>query len=73
MAIARLDSEYFLVCDPDDYLADDALETLVGLADANQADLVIGAKNFIYSDSDEQKYDPAYNTKFATLQPGQGM
>ena len=31
MAIARLDSEYFLVCDPDDYLADDALETLVGL------------------------------------------
>lgn len=72
MAIARLDSEYFLVCDPDDYLADDALETLVGLADANQADLVIGAKNFIYSDSDEQKYDPAYNTKFATLQPGQG-
>ena len=32
MAIARLDSEYFLVCDPDDYLADDALETLVGLA-----------------------------------------
>ena len=72
MAIARLDSEYFLVCDPDDYLADDALETLVGLADANQADLVIGAKNFIYSDSDEQKYDPAYNTKFTTLQPGQG-
>ena len=42
------------------------------MADANQADLVIGAKNFIYSDSDEQKYDPAYNTKFTTLQPGQG-
>ena len=29
MAIARLDSEYFLVCDPDDYLADDALETFL--------------------------------------------
>lgn len=70
MAIARLDSEYFLVCDPDDYLADNALETLVGLADAHQADLVIGSKNFIYSDSDEQTYDPAYNTKFTTLQSG---
>lgn len=67
LAIEKAESEYFLVCDPDDYLADDALERLVSLADQNQADLTVGAKYFIYSDGSDQDYDAAYNTQFTTL------
>ena len=70
LAIARSESEYFLVCDPDDYLADDAVETLVALAEKEDADLVIGGKNFIYADGDDMKYDPAYNTELVKLQDG---
>ncbi len=67
MAIAKCESEYFLVCDPDDYLKDDALEKLVLTAEKHDADLVIGAKNFIYSDGSDQDYDEAYNTTFVKL------
>lgn len=66
-AIARCSSEYFLVCDPDDYLADDALEKLVKLADENQSDLTVGAKYYIYEGSTDQDFDPSYNTKYVTL------
>ena len=66
-AIEHMETEYFLVCDPDDYLSDDALEHLYALATDKNADLVIGAKSFIYEDSDDQDYDLAYNRNFVTL------
>lgn len=66
-AISNLKSDFFLVCDPDDYLADNALEVLVSQAEVSQADLTIGAKYFIYSDSDGQQYDASYNTEYVTL------
>ena len=66
-AIEHMETEYFLVCDPDDYLSDDALEHLYALATDNNADLVIGAKSFIYEDSNDQDYDLAYNKNFVTL------
>ena len=69
-AIEHMESEYFLVCDPDDYLADDALETLVAQAEETGSDLTIGAKYFIYSDSTEQKYDASYNTEYITSKEG---
>lgn len=71
LAISRLETEYFLVCDPDDTLAPDALETLITLAEQSHADLTVGAKYFVYSDGSDQDYDPAYNTRFATLVSGQ--
>lgn len=67
LAIARMDTPYFLVCDPDDYLADDALEHLYKLASVSDCDIVIGAKNFIYNESDKVDYDRAYNSAFVTL------
>ncbi len=70
LAIAQAQSEYFLVCDPDDTLSPDALATLVSLAEEQQADLVIGAKTLVYSDGSPSQYDPAYNRRFATLTPG---
>ncbi|MBQ7889488.1 MAG: glycosyltransferase family 2 protein [Erysipelotrichaceae bacterium] len=66
-AIEHMETEYFLVCDPDDYLSGDALEHLYNLAISKEADLVIGAKSFIYEGSDDQDYDVAYNKRFVTL------
>ncbi|MCI5773026.1 MAG: glycosyltransferase family 2 protein [Erysipelotrichaceae bacterium] len=67
MAIARMESEYFLVCDPDDYLAKDALAHLYQLASIGDCDLVIGAKNYIYDGSDRVDYDLAYNKHYVHL------
>lgn len=67
MAIARMETEYFLVCDPDDYLANDALEHLYNLANISNADIVIGAKNYIYNDNDRVDYDSAYNKAYVSL------
>lgn len=66
-AIANMETEYFLVCDPDDYLSDDALEYLYNLAIEKNADLTIGAKTFIYDGSEDQDYDLAYNKHFVQL------
>lgn len=66
-AIKHMDTPYFLVCDPDDYLHPEAIEKLVNLALMSDADVTIGAKYFIYNGTDKQDYDPAYNTKFASL------
>ncbi|MEG2799790.1 MAG: glycosyltransferase family 2 protein [Erysipelotrichaceae bacterium] len=67
MAIQKCETPYFLVCDPDDYLADDAIQHLVDLAELSEADITIGAKYFIYSDGEDKDYDAAYNTNFTTL------
>ena len=67
MAIEKCETKYFIVCDPDDYLADDALKHLYDLAEMSDADITIGAKNFIYSDGNDMDYDCAYNKEFTTL------
>lgn len=67
MAIDKCETPYFLVCDPDDYLEDDAIQHLVDIADLSDADITIGAKYFIYSDGEDKDYDAAYNTSFTTL------
>lgn len=67
MAIQKAETPYFLICDPDDYLADDALEHLVDLAEVSGADVTVGAKYFIYSDGEDKDYDAAYNTGYTTL------
>jgi len=66
-AIANCETEYFIICDPDDYFAPDALETLMAEAKRSNADLVIGAKNFLYMDG-EQEYDAAYNKDYVVLE-----
>ncbi len=58
-AIQNITTEYFLICDPDDWLAENAIETLYNLATKNNVDLVVGAKNLVYSDNDEIVYDNA--------------
>lgn len=67
LAVASIDTPYFLVCDPDDTLEPEAVETLLSLAQVSGADLTVGAKTFVYENSSERDYDPAYNTAFAAL------
>lgn len=66
-AIEIVESPYFLICDPDDYLREDAVETLINLIEENNVDLIIGAKQLVYSDNEETKYDASFNTDFAQL------
>lgn len=68
MAFSIIETPYVLVCDPDDYLVENAVEKLLGLIQSNDADMVCGAKNLIYSDNQEVIYDVSYNKKMVTLE-----
>lgn len=61
------DADCILICDPDDYLDPSCVSTLVKDMQESGADLVVGAKNLVFSDNDEIKYDPSFNSEFGTL------
>ncbi len=67
LAFKTSDADYVLVCDPDDYLASDALSTLIEYKNETNADLVVGAKYLVYEDSEEETYDASYNSEFGKL------
>ena len=67
LAFKTSDADYVLVCDPDDYLAIDALSTLIAYKNETNADLVVGAKYLVYEDSTEERYDASYNAEFGKL------
>ena len=48
-----MDSPYFLVCDPDDWLEPNAVEVLLEQADLNNADITVGDRYDVFSDSNE--------------------
>ncbi len=54
MAIKLIDSEYFTICDPDDYLEVNAIETLYKVANKTKADLIYGKFYHIYFDQKEE-------------------
>jgi len=62
------DAEYVLVCDPDDYIEPNALSKLYQYMKDTNSDLVVGAKNLVYSDNSEVKYDKSYNDEFGELE-----
>lgn len=53
-AISVIDSEYFLICDPDDWLKKNAIEVLVQEAKAKNAEIVIGDKYNVLTESSEK-------------------
>ncbi len=67
LAFNTSDSDFVLVCDPDDYLDKDCIKTLMTYQKEDDLDLVIGAKNLVYEDNDEIKYDPSFNEGFGKL------
>lgn len=69
LAFSKIDSEYVLICDPDDWLSENALSTLVEAAEKHQADLTVGAKYLVFSDDGEETYDKSFNEEFGGLKP----
>ena len=55
-AIQNITTEYFLICDPDDWLAEDAIETLYKAADTYKLDFVRGAYYNVFSNDGEEVY-----------------
>ena len=55
-SINDLKTDYFLICDPDDWLAKNAVETLYNEAIKNDLDIVVGDKYLVYSDNKEETY-----------------
>ena len=60
-AIKNITTPYFLICDPDDWLKEDAVEVLYKKATSNNLDIVVGSKYLVYNDNSEEVYD---NSKF---------
>lgn len=66
MAIAKTDSDYILICDPDDYLAKDALSKLVACQKKLGATIVVGAKYHI-DEKGDTKYDKSFNAAYGDI------
>lgn len=60
-AIKNIHTEYFLICDPDDWLLEDAIEILYKKATGNNLDLVYGSYYFVYSNDNETQYSRGSN------------
>lgn len=56
-AIKMIDTDYFLVCDPDDYLRSDCLEKLYRKAQEYDLDIVAGSRYNVFENSDKQEID----------------
>lgn len=57
-AIARIQTEYFLICDPDDWLEEEAVEKLYECAEENKVDLVVGQKYLVYEGQEGKEVNP---------------
>ena len=62
-AIKNIKTEYFLVCDPDDWLREDAIEILYNTAKKNNLDIVYGSYYLVYSNDNEEVYTNGCNYK----------
>ena len=58
--IKNTKTKYFLVCDPDDWLTDDALEKLHNFAENSNLDVTVGDKYNIYSEDNKKVYIPSF-------------
>ena len=65
-SIKVIKTDYFLVCDPDDYLHKDAIKNLLDNLN-DDIDILIGTKAFVYENSDDIDLDLSYNDNYVTL------
>lgn len=68
-SIQHIKSEYFLICDPDDWLTDDAIQKLYGLAQRDDLDMVIGDRINIYGSTNEEVYVKVPENKYYKINP----
>lgn len=55
-ALNTMDSKYFMICDPDDWLEDNAVEILYKTITKNKADLVVGGRYIVHNGEKEIVY-----------------
>lgn len=55
-AIKNIKTEYFIICDPDDWLREDAIEKLYTEASTNNLDMVRGGFYFVYNGDMNEEY-----------------
>lgn len=60
--IKRINTKYFIICDPDDWLANTALEELHNFAEKNDLDLVIGNKIEVFGKKNKKKLIKSFNS-----------
>ena len=60
-AINLIDTDYFIVCDPDDYLDKNCLEILYTKAIKDGLDIVTGARTNVFEDSEAKEYDSMFD------------
>lgn len=63
-AIKNLRTDYFLVCDPDDWLTPNAIKELVEFAESEDLDLVVGDKYKVLLENNSQKYISSFAQKY---------
>lgn len=64
--IHSTNATYFLVCDPDDWLEPNAIESLVNIMKRENADLVCSAR-YIVNELGEKTYDKMFNSSHVQL------
>lgn len=62
-AIKRVTTKYFLVCDPDDWLENTALEELYNFSEKNNIDVLVGDKYKIYTQDKRKEYIKSFKEK----------
>lgn len=59
--VDNIKTKYMIVCDPDDWLAEDALEKLVNFAEENGTDIVVADRYDVYESEEKDSEDYEYN------------
>ena len=62
IGIQNFESDYFLICDPDDWLLPNAVETLVKRACEDDLDIVIGDKFNVYEENGDKMYQKTFSS-----------
>jgi len=68
-AISNIKTEYFLICDPDDWLPNDALSTLYKEANSKKLDIVIADKYNAYIGVNTYEYQTSFPNNYFNIKP----
>ena len=60
--IDNISSEYFMICDPDDWLAPNAISELYNIAKNDNLDLVVGDRYHVYESDGTQEYVKTFDS-----------
>lgn len=60
-AIKRVSTDYFLICDPDDWLDENALDVLYKYAVKNDLDITVGDKFNVYENSKKKEFQATFS------------